>query len=121
MNEAAVSTKLRIALVKVGAKAMKVSDRFHGGRPDLFACYLGRFIVIETKMYPKKPTTLQAHELNDFIEHKANSFTATYNIPLKELVLVNLESGDVARFTNFGEAALWLLSQPHYCDIKPSA
>ena len=109
MNEADVSSKLRVALAAQGAKAMKVSDRFHASRPDLFVCYYGRFIVIETKMHPRKPTDAQTFELTDFVQHGAQTFVATYHACDKKLGILNMQTGHVASFTKFQEAAAWLL------------
>ena len=33
------------------------------GRPDIFACYRGRFLVLEVKNEKGQPTKLQLHEL----------------------------------------------------------
>lgn len=118
MNEADVSSKLRVALIGAGAKAMKVSDRFHASRPDLFVCHLGHFTVIETKIYPNTPTDAQEYELMDFVEHQATAMTATYNKLTKVLTLLHLESGTSASFKDYKEAATWVLN---YSIIKKSS
>jgi hypothetical protein len=111
MNEADVSSKLRVALRAAGAKADKMSDRFHAARPDLYVCNSGATLVIETKIHPSTPTDLQTLELNNFIWHGAVSVVATYNKKTKELHLVNMGLCNDAHFTNYGDAAQWLLLQ----------
>ena len=118
MNEADVSSKLRVALIGAGAKAMKVSDRFHASRPDLFICHLGHFIVIEMKIHPNIPTDAQEYELTDFVEHGASVFTGSYNKLTRVLTLLHLESGTSASFKDYKEAAQWLLN---FSNIKKSS
>jgi hypothetical protein len=110
VNEADVSSKLRVALIGAGAKAMKVSDRFNASRPDLFICYLGHFIVIEMKIHPNIPTDAQEYELTDFVEHQASAFVGSYNKLTKLLMLLHLESGTSASFKDYKEAAQWVLN-----------
>ena len=120
MNEADVSSKLRVELTKAGAKAMKVSDRFHASRPDLFICYHGLFAVLEMKVHPRTPTEAQTFELTDFVLHEAKTFVGTYHKSDKCLHIMQLDTGTNASFHNYKEAALWLLKQI-YSPIRSEA
>jgi Holliday junction resolvase len=111
MTEADVSSKLRVCLIEGGAKAMKVSDRFHAGRPDLFICHLGRFIAIETKIYPNQPTFIQAQELTDFVQHGAQAYIASYDKRARILTMTSLNDGVREVFKTIKDASTWLLTR----------
>ena len=111
MNEAAVSSKLRVALNEAGAKADKVSDRFHACRPDLSVCHCGRTIVIETKIHPNVPTFGQAHELTEYVQHGAQAYVLQYNKADKRLLFTRCNDGLRMPFFKFKDAAQCLLQQ----------
>jgi hypothetical protein len=109
MTEADVSAKLRKALVSLGCVAWKVSDRFHASRPDLVACHNGRFIAIETKIYPNKPTTLQAFTLAELVAVCAIVYVVSYDKLSKALILTEVSTKDTTSFTDIRKAAQWVL------------
>lgn len=111
MTEANVSAKLRVALCTLGAVAWKVSDRFHASRPDLIVCHLGRFIAIETKMAPNKPTPAQTFTLTELVQTGAQVYVATYDKRDKTLAMLLLETGITTTFKTIKEAAEWTLKQ----------
>lgn len=111
MNEADVSTKLRVALASLGAVAWKVSDRFHASRPDLVICNKGGFIAIEVKIFPALPTELQKWTLVEL--HNAGAYVtiASYDKKTKNIRITEFSTGNSTTFTDIREAAPWLLRQ----------
>lgn len=109
MTEADVSRKLREVLSTFGAVAWKISDRFHASRPDLVVCHLGRFITIETKIYPNKPTALQEHTMTELNNAEAYVVVATYNKESKWLTLLDYGTGHSVAFKDIRGAVQWLL------------
>lgn len=109
MTEAKVSAKLKDELIKLGAIAWKLSDRFHASRPDLLVIHNGRFSAIETKIRPNKPTALQKLTLDELSKAGTATYIASYHKQIKRLSLLHRENGHEINFKSFAEAAQWLL------------
>jgi len=69
----------------------KASDRFRAGVPDIIGCYTGRFIAIELKIEPNKPTPLQKHELNAIYREGGNTQVVSYDNKTKRYNANNTE------------------------------
>ena len=109
MNEADVSTKVRVALEEAGAPCWKVSDRFHAGRPDLIACYQGQLIMIEMKIWPNQPTDIQKYELDRFALARAWAYCVWYNKTTREYFATSYPNGPSAQFKSLKDLTEWLL------------
>jgi Holliday junction resolvase len=109
MNESAISRKLRVELEGRGHWFYKASDRFHASIPDLLGCVNGMFCAIEVKIFPNKPTGLQAHTLETLVKHGACVFLVTYRKDHK--VYYVWHHGDVAECPNNKDTVTWLLEQ----------
>ena len=64
MNETAFKTKVLKVLQSKGGWWYKSADKFTAGIPDILGVYNGKFIAIELKVKPNKPTPLQLHTLH---------------------------------------------------------
>ena len=113
MNEADVSTKIRLALVTRGATAWKCSDRFHASRPDLIACYKGQFIALETKIYPKDPTLAQDFILKELARIGAWAYVVWYSIKQKIYFAKSYNSEATATHSSLEDMIEWLFA--HNC------
>ncbi len=109
MTEAAVSSKLRVALCAQGALCWKISDRFHSARPDLLLVSHGITSYIETKIYPNKPTQLQLLTLQQLSLQGAPAWVLTYNKQRKDYTLCAVATGTQTNFTDHRKMAVWLL------------
>ena len=109
MTEANVSTKLRVELSKGGAKVWKVSDRFHASRPDLVMCYQGRYIAIETKITPNKPTKAQLQELYEIVAAEGEAYVCSYHKGTKRYSLLHVNHGHTICFVDYKGLCEWLL------------
>lgn len=109
MHEAAVSKKLREALVSLGAVCWKLSDRFHASRPDLIIINNGRTAFIEMKLWPSIPTTLQVHTLDELVENCAWTFLIQYDRATKTFHVQNWFSKEKVYHSSAKEVAKWLL------------
>jgi Holliday junction resolvase len=66
------------------------------GRPDIFACYHGRFLALEVKKNEKeKPTKLQLHELKKWEEAGAISAVVRSLEEVKQIIKILEESENV--------------------------
>jgi hypothetical protein len=57
----------------------KCSDKFIAGIPDVLCCIQGRFIAIELKILPNKPTNLQIYVL-ELIRKAGGAVGVAYSI-----------------------------------------
>lgn len=112
MSEADVSTKLRKALVSLGAVSWKLSDRFHASRPDLFFAYEAQCAFIEMKLWPAIPTKLQADTLDELSAVGITTYVGQYLVKINTLNLINWVTRENQSFIDIRESAQWLLKQP---------
>lgn len=111
MTEAAVSTKLRVALASLGAVCWKVSDRFHASRPDLFFAFAGDTSFIEMKIWPNYPTAAQTDTLNELAAVGIVVYLGYYDKALKTYSVTDWITHEKVYFSTDKEAAKWLLEQ----------
>ena len=111
MNESDYSRKLREALTDLGAKCIKLSDRFHASYPDLAGCYKGRGFVIEMKVHPNTLSDGQRFELDTWRTAGAACWVGVVNKKLKNFILENWATGERTTFPKIREAAPWLCEQ----------
>jgi len=78
MYESQLQTSLLKHLRKVGW-FYKASDRFRAGIPDIIGCYKGRFVALELKVEPNKPTPLQEYELKAIYREGGSAQVVSYN------------------------------------------
>ena len=78
MRESQLQTNLLKELHKVGW-FYKASDRFRAGIPDIIGCYKGRFVGLELKVEPNKPTPLQQYELKAIYREGGSAQVVSYN------------------------------------------
>ena len=104
MIESQLQTKLLKALKPYGW-FYKASDRFRAGIPDVIGCYMGRFIALELKIEPNKPTKLQTYEINAILEKGGTALVVSYNNKTKLYKSGNEE------FKTIGETVQCILRQ----------
>lgn len=119
MNESDVSRKLRVALNDLGFWSYKASDRFHASIPDILGCLDGRFIAIEVKIHPNKPTNLQLYTMEELRAHGAAVFVVAYNQVTKSHNVVH--NGVIAIIRNNKDVAKWVLNKARLTNISTSA
>jgi len=90
MYESQLQTSLLKHLRKVGW-FYKASDRFRAGIPDIIGCYKGRFVALELKVEPNKPTPLQEYELKAIYREGGSAQVVSYNNKTKLYKTENTE------------------------------
>ena len=90
MRESQLQTSLLRALKKHGW-FYKASDRYRAGVPDVIGCYQGRFVALELKVEPNKPTPLQEYELKAIYREGGSAQVVSYNNKTKRYKTGNTE------------------------------
>lgn len=64
MTEQQLQAKIIKYLNAKGTYTIKVVTATKAGVPDIIACYRGKFLGIEVKIKPNKPSALQEHNIH---------------------------------------------------------
>ena len=91
MTESQLTRNVMAMLRKEYAKGFfyKSCDRFTAGIPDILGCINGRFIAIELKISPNKPTRLQKHIIDKI--HASGGIAGVYYSVDEVRTLLNYE------------------------------
>ena len=90
MREAQLQTKLLKELKNHGW-FYKASDRYRAGIPDIIGCYQGRFLALELKVEPNKPTKLQEYEIKQIKKADGSAQVISYSNKTKLYYADNTE------------------------------
>jgi hypothetical protein len=112
MLESQLQSKLLKELRKHGW-FYKASDRYRAGVPDIIGCCRGRFVALELKIEPNRPTPLQEYEMKAIYREDGYVNVVSYNNKTKTYKTKDTEH------TTLGETVQCILKQIH-SNIKGS-
>lgn len=113
MLESNLQSKI-LKLLKGVGWFYKASDRYRAGIPDIVGCYKGRFLALELKIEPNRPTPLQTYELNNIYREGGSAHVISYSNKTKLYKANNTE------YAKLGDLIQCILKQS-LSNIKGSA